>query len=107
MCLCCGHTGPELQGTSASSVLVCPACGEALYARPPRSYAELEGLAEEAPPTEPGDLVGSRAGMIAAIFERTEPRIGRVGTKRAWRRAASLIALGALGVAAVASLGLF
>ena len=43
-CLRCGHEGEELQRDGAMRVFDCPACGEDLYARPPRSYAEMEGL---------------------------------------------------------------
>jgi hypothetical protein len=44
MCLCCGHAGRTLQGDRGLTTFECPSCGEDLYARPPRSYAELEGL---------------------------------------------------------------
>ena len=44
MCLCCGHDGTELQGQLAATSFICPACGADLYARPPRTYAEMEGL---------------------------------------------------------------
>jgi len=41
-CLSCGYRGPALQGPARA--LRCPGCGADLYARPPRSYAELEGF---------------------------------------------------------------
>lgn len=44
MCLGCGFDGRELQGERGRFTFVCPCCGEDLYARPPRSYAQLEGL---------------------------------------------------------------
>jgi predicted RNA-binding Zn-ribbon protein involved in translation (DUF1610 family) len=46
-CLNCGHDGPELQGDRGQSLFVCPCCGQDLYARPPRSYAEMEALDDE------------------------------------------------------------
>jgi predicted RNA-binding Zn-ribbon protein involved in translation (DUF1610 family) len=47
LCLACGYDGPALQGVRAETAYMCPNCGEDLYARPPRSYAELEGLDDE------------------------------------------------------------
>lgn len=46
MCLRCGYRGEELQGGPGSQVFSCPRCAEDLYARPARSYAELEGLGD-------------------------------------------------------------
>ena len=43
-CLVCGYDGPELQGRLTDGAYRCPACDADLYARPPRSYAELEGF---------------------------------------------------------------
>lgn len=43
-CLSCGYGGPELQGDRGRIALRCPACDEDLYARPARSYSEMEGL---------------------------------------------------------------
>lgn len=45
-CLKCGHHGPLLQGAVGLTTRVCPGCGADLCARPPRSYAEMEGLVE-------------------------------------------------------------
>jgi len=42
MCLACGSDHASLQ--SRRAVFTCPSCGCDLYARPPRSYAEMEGL---------------------------------------------------------------
>lgn len=50
LCLSCGYDGPALQGHRAEATYVCPNCGEDLYARPPRSYAEMEGFDEEFEP---------------------------------------------------------
>lgn len=50
MCLSCGYRGEELQ-SPIGDIVRCPECGEDLYSRPPRSYAELEGFADpEDPP---------------------------------------------------------
>ena len=43
-CLYCGHDGPLLQAGAGRSAFRCPRCAGDLYARPPRSYRELEGL---------------------------------------------------------------
>ncbi|MGE3109608.1 MAG: hypothetical protein AB7G11_12700 [Phycisphaerales bacterium] len=45
MCLSCGYQGRELQQRDEASAYSCPFCGADLYARPARSYAEMEGLA--------------------------------------------------------------
>lgn len=44
-CLTCGYRGRELQGRRGQERLVCPQCRQDLYARPARTYAEMEGLA--------------------------------------------------------------
>jgi hypothetical protein len=46
MCLSCGFDGRALQGEGQEGIWVCPKCGSDLYARPPRSYAELEALSD-------------------------------------------------------------
>lgn len=43
-CLSCGYDGPSLQVRRGRIALSCPCCGQDLNARPPRSYAEMEGL---------------------------------------------------------------
>jgi hypothetical protein len=49
-CLYCGHDGPALQSSAPGRTpLACRACLGDLYARPPRTYAELEGLPPPAP----------------------------------------------------------
>jgi predicted RNA-binding Zn-ribbon protein involved in translation (DUF1610 family) len=53
VCLACGYDGNAIQGHRAESTYACPNCGEDLYARPPRSYAELEGLDEDSVPIPP------------------------------------------------------
>jgi hypothetical protein len=47
-CLTCGYRGRELQARRGQERLVCPQCRQDLYTRPPRSYAEMEGLVESA-----------------------------------------------------------
>ncbi len=49
MCLACGRRGPEFQGDVADGPFECPSCHADLYARPPRSYAEMEGIEPTAP----------------------------------------------------------
>lgn len=44
MCLSCGYRGRHIQGQRGLITFQCPSCGEDLYARPPRSYAEMEGF---------------------------------------------------------------
>ncbi len=50
VCPRCGYHGWEVQPAASdevrADVFECPSCGGDLYARPPRSYAEMEGLAE-------------------------------------------------------------
>ena len=46
-CLRCGYRGDELQRLGELAAYRCPDCGQDLYARPPRSYAEMEGLIVE------------------------------------------------------------
>ncbi|MCA9312282.1 MAG: hypothetical protein KDA21_13795 [Phycisphaerales bacterium] len=53
-CLSCGYHGRALQGERGLSVYQCPACDADLYARPPRSYAEMEGLLESDVPVPSG-----------------------------------------------------
>ncbi len=52
LCLACGYDGPALQGHRADTTYACPNCGEDLYARPARSYAEMEGFDEEFEPAQ-------------------------------------------------------
>ena len=45
VCPCCGYRGVELQAVEETEVFECPVCANDLYARPPKSYFEMEGLA--------------------------------------------------------------
>ncbi len=48
-CLSCGHAAEAFQSPVFAGPYACPECGDDLYARPPRSYAELEGFVDAAP----------------------------------------------------------
>lgn len=65
VCLCCGYRGPELQRTAPVEVFLCPACGADLYARPPRSYADMEGFDPE-PAWRPRSAEYQSRGPLAA-----------------------------------------
>lgn len=56
VCLRCGHDGPEMQVDIASAPVACPRCGQDLWARPARSYAEMEGLSATVHPRTPAAL---------------------------------------------------
>lgn len=43
-CLYCGEDGKAIQAGGHAPAFRCPRCMGDLYSRPPRSYAELEGL---------------------------------------------------------------
>ncbi|MBL8745525.1 MAG: hypothetical protein JNK58_04120 [Phycisphaerae bacterium] len=59
MCLCCGFDGRAIQNDSRETEWACPRCGSDLYARPPKSYAELEALSDSNPGS-PFDEAGLR-----------------------------------------------
>lgn len=84
LCLSCGYRGPELQGDSG--VFVCPSCGTDLYARPPRSYAELEGL----------DQADARFGVRRVVRRVRARRAG--GWRAFWGRVCSGLAAIVAGV---------
>lgn len=83
-CLRCGYRGHELQRLDETTTYRCPGCGQDLYARPPRSYAEMEGLPVALPPPEQAvpstarPLPGRRAprGWPARFFEALLARLG-------------------------------
>jgi predicted RNA-binding Zn-ribbon protein involved in translation (DUF1610 family) len=59
MCLSCGYDGSSIQQDGHDGVFECPRCGSDLYARPPRSYAELEALSDSNPGTPlPDECLG-------------------------------------------------
>jgi predicted RNA-binding Zn-ribbon protein involved in translation (DUF1610 family) len=96
-CLRCGYRGLELQRLDETAAYRCPACGQDLYARPPRSYAEMEGLpvalpAPERPsPAAARPLIGegrrARRSWLGRFFDALVARIGL----RTRRRAASAV----------------
>ncbi|MHC4975070.1 MAG: hypothetical protein ACYTF7_00525 [Planctomycetota bacterium] len=47
VCLSCGYDGQPVQERLEAIDFRCPMCDEDLYARPPRSYAEMEGLSSD------------------------------------------------------------
>jgi hypothetical protein len=61
MCLSCGFDGAAIQSDSREHGWQCPRCNADLYARPPRSYAELEGLNDPEP--RPAPTLRPRAAM--------------------------------------------
>lgn len=86
MCLGCGFDGRGLQTGHAEPAWKCPRCGADLYSRPPRSYAEMEGLDDEGPlstgprrSSAPGITLGFRS--ISHMDRRRivimTPRLGR------------------------------
>lgn len=48
MCLGCGFDGAAIQSDLREGGWTCPRCAADLYARPPRSYADMEGLNDAA-----------------------------------------------------------
>jgi len=80
MCLSCGFDGDLLQGDFLPSNFTCPSCDADLYARPPRAYSEMEGLASTharltpigAPPrrkkASPGRLLRTLSFAAAGLF---------------------------------------
>ncbi len=74
-CLICGYDGPELQGDIGDETYRCPACDADLYARPPRSYAELEGFQTE-----------RRPDPAVALTEVKPPRTGWLSRLFGWLR---------------------
>ncbi len=49
LCPGCGYAGHELQARGDKAVYMCPCCATDLYARPARSYAEMEGIIDASP----------------------------------------------------------
>lgn len=118
MCLACGYDGRIIQAGRSDPAWQCPQCGADLYARPPRSYAEMEGLEDLAPPTPgpsrvlpaPGMTVGYRS--VAHIDRRRivlkTPAFRRPAVCR-WRSAsvALFAVLAATLAATVLSIGIW
>ena len=106
MCLSCGHDGRDLQGEGGPASWSCPRCGADLYARPPRSYAELEGL-DEAPASTAFEAGATRGYRRLEFTHGPHPmKSRRRGTRRRFIAAvlggvcvAGLVALTLLSVA--------
>ncbi|MFG0274640.1 MAG: hypothetical protein ACF8QF_06255 [Phycisphaerales bacterium] len=74
MCLACGYGGPEVQGPLALVKYRCPSCQADLYARPPRSYAQMEGLAPVGAPVERARLEEWADRLLAVERKRRQRR---------------------------------
>jgi len=81
VCLTCGYRGAELQREGSAAAFVCPRCGQDLYTRPARSYAEMEGLSIAG-----REVMDPAAGMseIEAGASTPKRRGGVVGMVRGW-----------------------
>lgn len=83
LCLTCGYRGGRIQRHLRLVGYRCPKCGQDLYARPPRSYAEMEGFAHDIPTrvrtgvaragASCGGLVGVLIRTVAALGFRVRP----------------------------------
>lgn len=86
-CARCGIDVPEASAglpgiasagrAAAAADFVCPNCGEDWYARPPRSYAEREGIPSGALPSRSGVQCGLKAEMES--HDGTPRRAGPMG----------------------------
>ncbi len=102
-CLACGFDGRALQGERGRLTFECPSCGADLYARPPRSYAELEGLIEPSTIDRPAGRTSrsSIRPMLRPHRQRAsrEPADGRRRAGAALERAL-IVSIGAVFVVA-------
>lgn len=99
MCLSCGFDGRAIQNHSRDSTWVCPRCDSDLYARPPKSYAELEALSDSNPGSPMDDNL-LRPAPRRSIVTRATTIIDaslRAST-RTWIVAAALAALSLFAV---------
>jgi len=95
MCLRCGYRGREVQGGTDGRTFVCPRCEADLYARPARSYAEMEGIEEAS--------TGASFERLGEILGALEEPSGDL--LRGWKRALLWTCLtGGVAVALVAAL---
>lgn len=74
-CLRCGYDGPAVQDGSIE--FLCPHCGQDLYARPPRSYLELEGICQPEPERP-------RPAGLRRLFAWVTRLFGRAGASARW-----------------------
>ncbi|MDX2115396.1 MAG: hypothetical protein SFZ24_07210 [Planctomycetota bacterium] len=94
MCRGCGFDGGALQPTSDQPSWVCPRCGADLYARPPRSYAEMEGFE----PSGDARVTAAPARRSTSILCRTAPTVSRAPRRTIGSRLAVLSGAIALGL---------
>lgn len=102
LCLRCGYRGRLLQGDRGRMRFTCPACRCDLYARPARSYAEMEGLldgAEDSP--IPDFWIDAEPAAPIDAPAHVEPSIRRPWLSRLERTAIIGIAI-AVGVVVLA-----
>jgi len=91
MCIRCGYRGPELQSVRGDAACFeCPKCGFDLYAHPPRSYAEMEGLEVDAEPP----LLDRLSTMLGGVAEEPGPQRVKAARLLRW------VGLGVIGLAA-------
>lgn len=111
MCLDCGFDGPALQGKRGAMTFACPECGADLYARPARSYAELEGFTTKAcGPSTLAPLAGPRGATRPTPAQpgggsHRRVRLGAIAL--AWAIGASTVSLVALLAMLVSRVGDF
>lgn len=104
MCLGCGYDGPLLQGDPGAEAWTCPSCSSDLYARPPRSYAEMEGFesADAMRGSEAGATLGFRRVQVQTLARRNRSR-----APRGWWQVTAVLLGGvlvlAVGAAALAA----
>lgn len=62
----------------------CPSCGQDLYARPPRTYFEMEGFVE-AMPVHAGHSLARRLGALVRVLAEKLGACGLIGRERGIR----------------------
>lgn len=77
VCPCCGYRGPEVQSVEATETFECPVCANDLYARPPMSYAQMEGLSSPGHVHYPCDAKKTHAACAPACCA-VQPRRGLI-----------------------------
>lgn len=95
MCLGCGYDGRELQSGQDEITYNCPSCGHDLYARPPMSYAQMEGLAQPPRVVQVRHIHPVVNPTAIATLDR---RIKRVETAVVWSMGVLLMAIVVAGI---------
>lgn len=85
-CLYCGEDGMAIQVVGDGAVFRCPTCRGDLYSRPPRSYAELEGLDTE-PQGRPNKSASVSTPAVRTSFASGKP----AGLWHPWSAAISML----------------